>query len=103
MYNVTLVYDFSYNLFLAYCKATNLPFSENILHSEPGIIPTSYKFTGWHSTMANSAGFTKHTDEQLRNFERLDDSPIEVQTCVKDSQIYYEYLKQQKTLPINNN
>ncbi|XP_057301984.1 uncharacterized protein LOC130636322 [Hydractinia symbiolongicarpus] len=86
----------------AYCKATNLPFSEDMLQWEPGLIPTC-PFSVWHSKMAKSAGFIKQTAEQLENFENLDDFPIEVQTCVKESESYYELLKKQKTLPINVN
>lgn len=85
----------------AYCKVTNLPFDENMLKWEPGPILDWDVWNGWHDSALKSSGFTKHDVQQLENFENLDDYPLEVQSCVKECQVYYEFLRSRKTEPTN--
>lgn len=45
-----------------YCKLVNLPWNENMITWEPGIVPSGWEeWDGWHNDAINSSGLVKRT------------------------------------------
>lgn len=83
-----------------YCRATDLPFSEDMLNWEPKFFPEWDKCTNapvWHKGVTESSGFIKHSSSKSR--ASLNDLPLDFQQSVKNNLAFYEKLKSVSSRP----
>jgi len=80
----------------AYCNATGITFSKEMLTWKPCMLDIWNKFDGWWETVANSSGFISRSREEVDKQIDILVFPEEVQNCIEESMKYYKYLRERK-------